>query len=352
MTISNPTLSVIIPTYNRAHLLSQAIKSVQQQSGIELETIIVDDGSVDHTKDIIDRLGDNVRYFYQNHRGLNAARNLALTQSRGQYIALLDDDDLWLPWKSQLQIHLLEAYPEAAFIFSNFYIFSETRPVKPRGLETWFPNDIDWSNMPGEIIENNELDHLSELAPAPFWIFKGIFYEALLFNPYVLPSTAIFRKRHLNNLVGFPENNTHCGDWAFFAFLAKKQPCLYMDIETALNRSHDDPVRLTRRKPSERLVDRIDLIERVWQIDPDFMEVRGNDLQELKANELLRLSYYLLLEDRKREALSTLERIDCCLTTKQTLAKIVIFAGARIPGGVQILQLLIGLKKLKRLVLK
>lgn len=90
-----PLISVIIPTYNRANFLHEAIESINDQNYSNLEIIIVDDGSTDNTKKIVKNLGSNLKYIYQKNKGPAAARNTGLKVAKGEIIGFLDSDDLW-----------------------------------------------------------------------------------------------------------------------------------------------------------------------------------------------------------------------------------------------------------------
>ena len=105
-----PLISVIIPTYNRAQTLLKALATVAQQTFADYEIIIVDDGGTDDTEDRVkDRYGERIAYIKkQQNAGLSAARNTGIREARGTYIALLDDDDEWLPEKLALQIKLIQ----------------------------------------------------------------------------------------------------------------------------------------------------------------------------------------------------------------------------------------------------
>ncbi len=106
----NPTVSVIIPTYNRANLVSRAIKSVLNQTYQDFEIIVVDDCSEDNTEEIVKSFNDSrIRYIkHKKNKGGSAARNTGIKRARGKYIAFLDDDDEWLPSKLEKQIMLFE----------------------------------------------------------------------------------------------------------------------------------------------------------------------------------------------------------------------------------------------------
>ncbi len=106
------TISIIIPTYNRADFLKEAIDSVLAQNYQDFELLIVDDGSIDHTRELISRYGERVRYLYQENQGVSSARNRGIRSSSGQYVAFLDSDDLWLPEKLEQQLAVMRQQPE------------------------------------------------------------------------------------------------------------------------------------------------------------------------------------------------------------------------------------------------
>ncbi len=108
----SPKVSVIIPTYNRADLLPRAIDSVLNQTYRDLELIIVDDGSTDNTKEIVEKYqkkDERIKYLWEENSGGPARPyNLALKQCQGEFIAFLDSDDVWLPEKLERQINFIE----------------------------------------------------------------------------------------------------------------------------------------------------------------------------------------------------------------------------------------------------
>ncbi len=116
-----PKVSVVIPTYNRQDFITQAIDSVSAQTYDDYEIIIVDDGSTDHTREILKPYlaKSNIRYFYQENLKQAAARNNGIRRSTGEYIAFLDSDDLWHPEKLALQVQVLEESPEIGMVYSN-----------------------------------------------------------------------------------------------------------------------------------------------------------------------------------------------------------------------------------------
>jgi glycosyltransferase involved in cell wall biosynthesis len=104
----NPLVSVIIPTYNRAHVVPEAIESVLRQSYPHLEVIVVDDGSTDNTPECLQQFAGRIRVVTQENAGPAAARNRGIEVAQGELIAFLDSDDLWLPTKLERQVTLLQ----------------------------------------------------------------------------------------------------------------------------------------------------------------------------------------------------------------------------------------------------
>ena len=107
-----PTVSVIIPSYNRVLLLKEAIDSVLAQDFEDFELIVVDDGSTDATAEFLDTYPD-ICVLRQEHRGVSAARNAGIARASGQFLAFLDSDDLWLPGKLTAQVAFLNRHPNA-----------------------------------------------------------------------------------------------------------------------------------------------------------------------------------------------------------------------------------------------
>ncbi|MCI5137250.1 MAG: glycosyltransferase family 2 protein, partial [Candidatus Electrothrix sp. AR1] len=118
-------ISVIIPTFNRAEFLEQAIDSVLDQSLACGEILIVDDGSTDATSEIVRRISGSAKvpisYLYQENKGASAARNKGIVEARYEFLCFLDSDDRWAPRKLELQLEAMEEQPH--------YLISHTREI-------------------------------------------------------------------------------------------------------------------------------------------------------------------------------------------------------------------------------
>lgn len=126
-----PEVSVIIPTYNRSHLISDAIDSVLSQSFRDFEILVIDDGSTDNTGEFLKKFSGDITYINTKHSGLPAvARNVGIKHARGTYIAFLDSDDIWLPEKLEKEVAVLKNNPDMGLVCSNAYIMKSNEDRK------------------------------------------------------------------------------------------------------------------------------------------------------------------------------------------------------------------------------
>jgi len=114
-----PRVTVVMPTYNRAEMIGDALDSTLAQTVPVDEIIVVDDGSTDKTSEKLKKYTDRVRILTQSNAGPAAARNFGLREASGDLIALQDSDDLWLPEKNAQQLEYLDQHPEIDFLFSD-----------------------------------------------------------------------------------------------------------------------------------------------------------------------------------------------------------------------------------------
>jgi glycosyltransferase involved in cell wall biosynthesis len=129
----SPKVSVVIPTYNRAAKVRNAIESVLAQTVTDLEIIVVDDGSSDDTGCVLGEMfGDRIRYYFQTNQGASVARNKGVEEARGEWIAFLDSDDLWETDKLEWQFKALEQIgPQSGACYTDIRFFNhpETRTM-------------------------------------------------------------------------------------------------------------------------------------------------------------------------------------------------------------------------------
>lgn len=190
MTEKVPLISVVLPTYNRSLFLKESIETVLEQTVQDFELIVIDDGSTDNTRQVIKPYLDHpqVHYFYQENRGVSAARNNGLGHARGRFVALQDSDDLWMPDKLERQLPLFDVSPRIGLVHGKVSFFdSETGSVK------------------GEKFEGETLTHFD-----------------ILRHRLPATQTLIFRKEVLSGFEGFLEGLSVSEDYVFCAHISEK----------------------------------------------------------------------------------------------------------------------------------
>lgn len=135
---ASPLVSVIVVVRNREASVARAIDSVLAQTYRPVELIVVDDGSTDGTRGVIERYGAALTLVAQPHSGIYAARNRALRHARGELVAFIDSDDAWLPDKLAAQVPLLAGRPEVGLVFGDTVHVTEPRAGAPRNGRTSF----------------------------------------------------------------------------------------------------------------------------------------------------------------------------------------------------------------------
>lgn len=209
-------VSVIIPTYNRAYCIQNAIGSVLNQTHRAVEVIVVDDGSSDGTGDLIAAqygTDDRVKYFHRKNGGVSAARNAGLKRATGDFIALLDSDDVWKPWKLELQLACLHRLPEAGMIWTDMEAVDPNGKVfDPKYLRTmysayqWFPGDSLFS-------ESLTLPEISVTLPEGVGrLYAGSIYSQMIMGNLVHTSTVLIRRERFEKVLEFDEDLRYSGE--------------------------------------------------------------------------------------------------------------------------------------------
>ena len=154
-------VSVIIPAYNGDRYISRAIAGVMAQTYKDYEIIVVDDGSTDNTRQVLQQYGDCLKYLSQANQGVAASRNLGLRAAQGEYIAFLDQDDVFLPHKLAAQVALLEQDPNLGMVNSGWEIVNDQEEIQSAVTP--------WRQIP-------------DLSLANLIIWKPVFLGAMMFR--------------------------------------------------------------------------------------------------------------------------------------------------------------------------
>jgi glycosyltransferase involved in cell wall biosynthesis len=216
---SAPRISVVLPTYNRAHLLGRTLRSLLAQTFRDFEVHIVDDGSTDGTEAVVAEHADpRVHYVRVEHRGCAAARNHAVREARGEWIALLDSDDEWTPDKLERQMQQADtAAPTVGVLYAGGVFIDDT--------------------------SGNTISVRRPLAGGHGWIFDR------LLETHWFPSTSVVARRRCFDEVGFfDERLTFGEDREWLLRVARRFEFLGLDDLLVLVHIHGGP-RLTHSLP-------------------------------------------------------------------------------------------------------
>lgn len=224
-----PKVSVIIPSYNRANYISEAIDSVLNQTYQDFEIIVIDDGSTDNTKEVLSKYDNKIRYLYQKNSGASAARNLGINKAIGEYISFLDADDIWLPFKLKSQIDIMAKNQDVALIFTDIESFNHCGIVRYSLMRSQFPQETD--SFKNKVLKINFNDGT---------IIKGALYEELIYGNFIFTPTVLINKNCLQREEYFDENLYISEDYDFWLRITQKYQVLYCNKVTARCRLTDN----------------------------------------------------------------------------------------------------------------
>lgn len=217
------TVSIIIPTYNNAHLLPETLESIFNQDYGDYELIIVDDGSTDNTKEILKKYGNKIIYLFQENSGAcSKPRNEGIKIATGEYISIFDSDDIMKPEKIRLQAKFLDHNPDVGFVFTDFCDFRD---------DTIFKNHISTCT----IFNSLKRKRVGEFE---YIINKIDAYETLLSENFIGASSMMFRKNLLQQIGSFDESLDSSEDIDFTLRVSRKHDFGFVDTICHLRRLH------------------------------------------------------------------------------------------------------------------
>jgi glycosyltransferase involved in cell wall biosynthesis len=231
-------VSIIIPTYNRCDRVHVAIDSALSQTYAKLEVVVVDDGSTDRTRQfIVEKYAgeSRVKYHYKENGGVSSARNTGIEAAQGEFIAFLDSDDWWKPWKLELQVACLARLPQAGMIWSNMSaVGPEGDVVEEYYLKTmydayrWFTTD----ELFDESFPNSDI--FPELAEAGAGGgYQGDIFSQMIMGNLVHTSTVLLRRDRVEKVGLFNLDLKPCGeDYEFHLRTCREGPVAFVDLST------------------------------------------------------------------------------------------------------------------------
>lgn len=271
-----PAVSVVIPTYNAATFVREAIQSALDQTYQDLEIIVIDDGSSDKTESVVGSFGEAVRYVKQENQGAGAARNRGIAMARGRYVAFLDADDLWLPQKLAEQVPLLDADPELGLVHSDWAVVSEKGPKEP--------------------------SYLSRLPTA-----SGYIFDELAQCGFILTSCTVVRRSCLENIDWFDETLSIAQDYDLWLRICYRWKTALVDKPLVTKRNRDGNLSSDFTKTA---VEKIALFKKTLHDFSDMTPHRQRLLRRQLAQNYWDVGYHyfdrLMLKEARRNFVSSI----------------------------------------------
>lgn len=258
-------VSVLIPTFNRRDYVVAALDSVLAQDFTDFEIIVVDDGSTDDTADVMRPYADRIRYVRTANQGPALARNVGMQVARGEYLAYLDSDDLYYPYKLRLQATLLDENPDVGMVYTEFSGFSDDGFWEPFHLRRYhasaYERGLEYEQLFTERRSLAEAFPGEDLAALEAWWERGVYfgdlYERYLFDTVVFTNSMMFR-RSLLEQVGLQQKRFGMfHDLEFALRLCRAAPAAFIDVPTYKLRYHGDQISTTRKPQGGRVAIRI-----------------------------------------------------------------------------------------------
>lgn len=220
------TVSVVIPTYNRAHCIADTVRSVLSQTVRPHEVIVVDDGSTDDTAGALRPFGANVRYLPKTNGGVSSARNAGMRAATGDVIAFLDADDVWLPQKLEIQLAFHAARPDAGWSVTNHV--TTDLASRPLPGSQGFARDFPVFRAGGGDADAHFAGALEPLSlhagGATHRGYAGDAYRLLFHGNFVFPSGAMVQRAVLERAGDFDETMRVAEDTEYFHRVAHQAP--------------------------------------------------------------------------------------------------------------------------------
>lgn len=228
---NSPTVSIVIPTYQRAHLLARALESIANQTWRDWEVIVVDDGSTDGTQDIVEtfrkRHRQGISYCFQQNRGASAARNVGIESTRGKFLAFLDSDDTFASTKLARHMEMFARCPRLGMVFSDFAYADLVGRPHASALRDFFPTIFSVPMRPvgkrDYLLANDAPSHLTT-------------------HYCVATIAAVVRRDAIGAHIRFAENVSYSEEWLFFARVASQSPVGFIDESLAVHHFCGDSV--------------------------------------------------------------------------------------------------------------
>jgi len=304
------TVSVIIPTYNRARYLVEAIESVFAQTYKNIEIIVVDDGSTDDTRQRLKPYQDRIEYVYVDNGGPAHARNVGMRKARGKYIAFLDSDDHYYPYKIEIQADFLDRHGDVAMVCSELSAFSDKGlldefHLKKYHRSAYMDSEATYENIYSKSISISDAGlNLTEWKDRK--VYVGNVFDRYYDELILATNTVMFRRSLLESVGLQHEAYRVFEDYEFVLRIAKAFQVAFIDVPTYKLRYHDAQISTSGNKPNgaeiliKKYTNLIEIAEKHGLNDKDYYS-RNKAIVDKKLGRLNRALAVTLMKMGKND---------------------------------------------------
>lgn len=271
--VRGPLVSVAIPVFNGRLTVAQALESLLAQTYRDLEIIVVDDGSTDGTEEVLHSFGSAIRVIRQHNAGIAAARNAGVVAARGDFIALMDADDVCEPERIAAQVRFLQQRADVILCCSDFSAFNAAGPVSASYSAVYYRHCMDSSNgVAGLYPLHGDLDIGDCLPEGPSRaivvpVHFGRVYEELALGNFVHPPTVLFRRGVVEEVGLFdPDVRIMC-EWDWLVRVARAGAIGCIDRPLLRYRLSDAQVSASE----DAVADSLSVARRICDRDPSLL---------------------------------------------------------------------------------
>lgn len=294
------SISVVVPAYNAARTVAQTLDALLAQTVPLHEIVVVDDGSKDETRTVLERYRDRdqVRLVFQPNGGVSAARNRGVAETTGTWVAFCDADDLWHPEKVRVMMAVLVARADMDLVFHEFWTLVDGKVAEPRAThspQTMFPlfREFDIS-LPRILPDHRRVETgVPEFGAVDTW--HGVAFRWLMLGNVLMPSTVMMRRTAFDAAGGFDANFRYAEDTEFFLRFGKSRAMVWVDCPLTGYRREAGTLLTGNMYPTIRNATRA--VERHCVDDASVYNGPDADwVRRAVARRFTRLAYYCLSE--------------------------------------------------------
>ena len=215
-------ISVVIPSYNAADTIVEAVESVLAQTWPAVECLLIDDGYKDHTAEVLKPYLDRIRYIKKENGGFASARNLGMKMATGDYIAWLDADDIFEPDKLEKQMAFFDALPTLGLVCSDFSLFDQSGEISAKANQSYygiFERGIGYGDIFEQAIKARD--------GVDCW--HGQVFDSLLLGNFIHPPTVVFRRCIFEDVGPQTEYLVNATDYEYLTRISQKHEVGFID---------------------------------------------------------------------------------------------------------------------------